>query len=205
MAEAAKKIDFSPVRALFKKRGKMEAWPKVEALLAPWVRMAETGALPLKPAAEIDAKAYAEAVSKATGKPVSKVVFLSMARTRQAWMDGRIYMSRLGDSLGEIPNLSHRSLWEILWNSLEASFMDRLWGGVKSGFADCRSWTKSEADLKVGVFSNLWPCIYFTVAFALHGDRDNFAIMAALLKTQKNAFGLGFKKHEPDVFLALCA
>ena len=114
------KVDLAPLRDLFQKQDKMAFWTRVEEALVHWVKVAETGKLPLVPDKKINAVAYAVAVAKATGRPVKKVVFVSRKHPFQKpeWMTENVYRASLVDSLGA--SLGD-SLWDSLWDSLRDS------------------------------------------------------------------------------------
>ena len=63
----------------------------------------------------------------------------------------------------------------------------------------------SENVYRDSLWDSLWDSLFYTCGFALAGDEERFKVCLDLLKVQEQALGLGFKKDEPQTFVALCA
>ncbi|MBT3230830.1 hypothetical protein HN358_03585 [Candidatus Uhrbacteria bacterium] len=200
------KVDLTPLKELFIQQGRQEIWPEVEQMLAPWVRIAQIGTFTLKPEGEIDKGRYRAAVAAATGKEITEVVFASCTCLvqRPRWMTQKVYRRSLSDSIGNgfdkslLPSVRYNlneSLRESFSRSFSGVFENSFWCIIHEGLGDI------EGHLSNGFGDS----IFLSILLALTASYDEFGHYKALLIVQQEALGLGFKKDEPTVFIALCA
>lgn len=199
-------VNLSRLEQLFVEQGRQSFWPQIAQMLEYWVRIAQTAELTLRPEGEIDTERYAQAVAAATGREVTKVVFVSLSDPFDlpAWVS-EDYQDTLHNSL-------RAGLRSNLVASLEIRIWERLSAALRAGLWECfhfSFWislgTTLENPLRYILEYCLWDGLFCAMGFALIGDEEKFKQCHELLAVQEQALGLGFHEEDPSVFLALCA
>jgi len=139
---------------------------------------AESGKFELTLRNRINQKRLKKAVSLATGRPVSKIAFVSLANPfpKPDWMSQEVYEDSLWASLGN-------SLSASLWASFEASLRDSLWTSL---------WT------------NLEDSLFYYLGFCILNDQEKIDKLKPLVEFWGQCFILGFKFDEPETLLVVC-
>lgn len=183
-------------------------------LMEPFFTYAETGHYWLHPASKLDPNDVANCISQATGKPVSKVVFVSVdslikeGETCGEFVDLRELFTGIGMSLGTSLLAAHA---RAVWTGLEkrgSSLSDLLTTRLEEGlWSDMRKkiMPQVDADLWYSMRSGLGACIQYYLGYLIIGDRERAGQLAPLMSLFASAVPLGSLLEDPGTYVVLSA
>jgi|GEM_PF-2617008 len=228
-------VNLLPLQKIFKSTPGALPWEEVESCLMHLIEMAkDEGHIGLEPKSGIDFGTLKTALQAVTDFKVKKVVPVSVsapherppwmskdsykkwrARNLSRWLDGNFHMclyevlkAKFGRMFEDEVFSAHSSVQMIFGNDDQGRHRGSLLYAIRQAMSPTVfDGYGSNAYIGAGckIRRNLWHIAAYLISFAYQGDRENFEICAALMKTQKGAFGLGFKADEPTVFVTLCA
>lgn len=195
--------------------------PDVMELLEPFFRIAESGTYRLAPKGEKSVEEVVSAIALATGKNVTKVVFISKSNPLLESEEIQDVINRNGiwsyndegefeDSLSSIYDeremakyprtIDEADLPDSLWDSFHNCLWDSLDEILRDSFRDAL-WDNPYSPLK----SILRESLYYYMGFHLARKHKKMEQLYLLIQLLPRAIPLGQKKEEPGTWLVLVA
>lgn len=185
-----------------------------EGALAPLEKLfqiAESGQYLLAPIEEIYRESLIEVVASATGRPVSKVVFISLSNPfpKPEWMTQEAYDTSFRDSLGDsFGDSLGASFWTSLRFRLGLSLVDSLRVSLGDSLGDSLGvvslWDSVRLSLGASLWDSLGASIFYYLGFCLLNDQQKIAKLRPLVELWSKCLILGFKQDEPETLLVIC-
>lgn len=188
--------------------------PEAFELISPYFDQADADHFTLCAAHELDVDSAADALARAAGTPVTRVIPVSIANPlpRPSWMAMRHFDALVADGLISscrdvlASRISPRAedaktkLGMPLWHAFTGHLGDALWTSLENCVPDAL-----KVPLTVHHGLSMWHRLFLYLASAASADPATMAEIGPLVSLSARSLPLGEKRDEPGTWLVLVA